>query len=288
MTHVPERADLLVDKSCAGAVYANRVQRTEHLPPAPDKAASGPPDQVGGFRADGCSVPTGRLSTRSRRLGVVAAAVCALAGPASASESPGQVLSSSLAAARAQRSVHYVSISSAPTARLRIVGDAALDRGIQRITFDKAGRSGHATVLVVRNTAYVRGDAFVLADYMGFPGADARRYAGRWLEVPPTAAWYPVVSASVRLRSAIDELKLPAPLVVLPGSVRNGQRVIGVRSTSMVSGRSVTMTLYVQSSGPRLPVALVGRAGGNRYSATLGNWNRPVRVTAPGSATPMR
>lgn len=40
---------------------------------------------------------------------------------------------------------------------------------LQHVTYRKAGRSGHVTVRVVANTAYVRGDAFALENYMGIP-----------------------------------------------------------------------------------------------------------------------
>src|SRR5438128_5395747 len=94
----------------------------------------------------------------------LAVAVCGLAGPASASGfvSPDRLFSSALAAARAQRSVHYVSTAASRTVSVHMVGDAGLDRGIQRITYRKGGKTGHLTVLVVADTAYVRGDAFTL------------------------------------------------------------------------------------------------------------------------------
>jgi hypothetical protein len=169
-----------------------------------------------------------------------------------------------------------------------MVGDAALDRGIQRITFHKAGKSGHVTVLVVANTAYVRGDALTLANYMGFSDAAAARFAGRWLKIPHTARSYPAVSEAVRLRSTIKEIVLPKPRVALPESVFNGQRVIGIRNTSVVSGHRATRTLYVRAAELRLPVAEVTRAGGNRITVTFSNWNHRVRVSAPTSATLIR
>ena len=165
---------------------------------------------------------------------------------------------------------------------------AALDRGIQRITYRKAGKSGHVTVLVVANTAYVRGDAFILANYMGFPGAAARRFAGRWIKIAHTASWYPTVSEAVRLRSAIKEIALARPRVALPESMLNGQRVIGIRNTSMASGQRVTSTLYVRAAGLRLPVAEVTRGSGRRISVTFSKWNQPVNVSAPAGATLIR
>jgi hypothetical protein len=225
------------------------------------------------------------LGTGFRSVAVLAGAFCALAGPAGASAPPDRLVSSALAAARAQRSVHYVVAAVSSTVNVRMVGDAALDRGIQRITYRRAGKTGQVTVLVVANTAYVRGDAFALASYMGFSGAAATRFAGRWIKIPHTAPSYPTVSEAVRLRSTIKEITLPRPRVALPESVLNGRRVIGIRNTSMASGHRVTRTLYVRAAGLRLPVAEVTRDGGNRISVTFSNWNQPVNVSAPTGAT---
>jgi hypothetical protein len=228
------------------------------------------------------------LGTGFRTFAALAGVLCALAGPAAASVSPDRLLSSALAAARAQRSMHYVTAAGSSTGSVRMVGDAALDRGIQRISFRKAGKVGHATVLVVANTAYVRGDAFTLANYMGFSATAARRFAGRWLKIPHTARSYPAVSADVRLGSTIKEMTLPRPRVALPESVLNGQRVIGIRNTATASGHRVTRTLYVRAAGLRLPVAEVMREGGNRVSVTFSKWNEPVNVSAPNGATLIR
>jgi hypothetical protein len=236
--------------------------------------------------ADTGAMPMG-ISLRAgfRSVAALAGALWALAGPAAATVSPDQVVSSALVAARAQRSVHYVSTAVSSTVSVRMVGDAALDRGIQRITFRRGGRSGHVTVLVVADTAYVRGDAFALASYMGFSGAAATRFAGHWLKIPHTARSYPTVSAAVRLRSTLKEITVPRPRVTLPESVLNSRRVIGVRNTSMTSGHRLTRTLYVRAAGPRLPVAEVTREGGNRGSVTFSNWNHRVKVSAPTGAT---
>jgi hypothetical protein len=228
------------------------------------------------------------LGTGFRSIAAVGGAFCALAAPAAASVPADRLVSSALAAARTQRSVHYVTSAVSSTVSVRMVGDAAIDRGTQRITYGKAGKSGHVTVLVVANTAYVRGDAFALANYMGFSGAEARRFGGRWIKIAHTSSWYPTVSAAVRLRSAIKEITLPRPRVALPESVLYGQRVIGIRNTSMASGHRVTHTLYVRATGLRLPVAEVTRQGGIRISVAFSNWNRPVKVSAPTGATPIR
>jgi hypothetical protein len=208
-----------------------------------------------------------------------------VAAPAAASLSPDRVLSSALANARAQRSVHYVTTWSSGKVRVRMVCDAARDRGIQRITFHKGGKTGQATVLVVANTAYLRADQFALANYFGFSASAAKRQAGRWLKIPSSAPSYATVSEAVRLKSMVGELKLPNPVVRLPQSTVEGQRVIGLRNSSVSSGHRVTRTLYVRAAGLRLPVAESTQGGGSQTGVVLSRWNEPVRVSAPRGAT---
>jgi hypothetical protein len=72
--------------------------------------------------------------------GLGAAFLAAASAPASTS--PSQLLASALAAARAQTSVHYVTTQTSRGRAVRIVGDAARDRGIQRITYRNGARVG--------------------------------------------------------------------------------------------------------------------------------------------------
>jgi hypothetical protein len=198
--------------------------------------------------------------------------------------SPDRLLSSALAAANAQRSVHYVSIASSPTVSVRMVGDAGLDRGIQRVTYRKDGNTGFVTVLVVADTAYVRGDVFALTNYMGFSAARAASLAGQWLQIPHTESGYATVAAAVRLKSTLSELVLPRPRLALPETTLDGQRVLGIRSTTTASGQRVTYTLYVRAARPMLPVAEVAHRGATRMSVTFSNWNKPVTVSPPTDA----
>src|SRR5690349_4500560 len=105
-----------------------------------------------------------------KRASILAVVVC-LAGlvvalGAAATSSPQALLTSILSAGRAQHSVHYVSDARLGTLRVIQVADAATAQGIQRITYVKAGHSGHVTVIVSGRNAYVRGDVFALANYM--------------------------------------------------------------------------------------------------------------------------
>lgn len=217
------------------------------------------------------------------------AAVLLIAGPASATVSPGRLLSSALTAARGQRSVHYAVTQTYPgvTTGIVMVGDAAVDRGIQHITYRKAGRVGHVTVRVVANTAYIRGDAFTLTNYMGFSAGTAAGYAGRWLLLPHTASGFTTVAAGVRLGSTIDELKMPHALRLTGTTTLGGSRVVGVQTQFSQAGRQVTEQLYVRATGAPLPVEQRTYAGTARVVVAFSGWNEPVHLSAPAHAVPI-
>lgn len=198
------------------------------------------------------------------------------------------MLSAVLAAGRAQQSVHYVSIASAPRIGTTIVGDAARREGIQQITFRRSGRTGHVTVMVIARTAYVRGDAFTLANYMGIKPSAAARYANSWILIPRSDSGYSTVAAAVTLASAIDELKLSRPLAKVPVRTINGQLVIGISGKDPTSpGGRATATLYARATGTPLPVREQTRLGTGRISVTFSRWNEPVQLRAPAHAVPI-
>jgi hypothetical protein len=222
-----------------------------------------------------------------RGIAAVAIAAGVVAATAAAAVSPAKLFSSMLAAGKAQRSVHYVSLVVSPTASVRIVGDAGVDRGRQQITYTKGGRSGHVTVLVVASTAYLRGDAFTLTNFLGFTAAAAASRAGQWLSYSPGDRGYTTVAAGVRLASAMNELRLPAPVTTVPKKLLHGRPVLGLRSSRTVSGQTVVDTVYVRAEGRPLPVAEVARQGQAHFTLTFSRWNEAVHVSAPSGATPI-
>lgn len=192
-----------------------------------------------------------------------------------------------MAAARAERSVHYVSAGNYGPAQINFVGDAGVSQGIQRITFREGAQIGHVTVLVSANTAYVRGDAFTLVNYMRFKPNAAAKYAGRWILLPHTASSYPTIAAGVRLSSTVDELRVSGRLSTVPSIKIDGQRVVGVRGTRTSAGHTTVDTLYARATGSPLPVKEIARQGTMRFTATFGGWNEPLRLATPKGAVPL-
>jgi hypothetical protein len=220
---------------------------------------------------------------------LVRATVCVVAlgfAPAALAESPSAQMKASLAAADAQQSVHYVSRATGASFSVTMVGDAGRSSGIQRITYTKGGKSGHVTVMVVADTAYIRGDAFALQNYLGFTASAATEAKGKWISLAKTEPSYATVAAGVRLASTMSELRLKAPLSTLGSSQGGGRPVIGIRDKFLVSGHRFTGTLYVSASGSPLPVEEKQTSSVEKFDVVLSHWNEKLTLSAPsGSGT---
>jgi hypothetical protein len=192
------------------------------------------------------------------------------------------------AAARAKHSVHYVTFTDA-VFRVRIVGDVSGGRGIQRITFVQGPKLGHLTVLVVRRTAFIRGDAFTLRNYLGFTTSQASRYHGKWISIRHASRGYSTIAGSVTFGSFLSELyPKGAHLVAVSGTV-DGDHVVGVQVARQRGGLSVVSTLYAPAHGTPLPLKQHELAPGRGYESweEFGRWNEPVHVRAPAHAVPI-
>lgn len=222
-----------------------------------------------------------------RAAGLAVAALWLSSAGAAAAVTPAHIVSAALAKARAQNSVHYISAQVSGGVSVTINGDAGRDRGIQRITYRKGGRSGHLTVLVIANTAYVRGDAFTLTNYMRIPLSTSSVWAGKWLSLAHSAPDFAEVAAAVRLVSTLAELTMPPPFRNTGTSTRLGRRVVGIESHFNRSGHAITETLYIDLARS-LPLQLVGESGTTTITGTFSRWNEPVSVAAPASAIAIR
>jgi hypothetical protein len=211
------------------------------------------------------------------RILLVAAVFLVFALGAAAATDPATTYAQALLKARTQTSVHYVSTSAIGGDRERMVGDAARDRGVQRIAYTHAGRTGNVEVRVVANTAYVRGEAPVLQSFLGLTPAQAQRLGGKWFFLKPPSGAYAAVAEAVRLDSWVAELAMPAPYTAVAH---------GVRSRTTRSGKTATITLYVDAKS--LPAKQVATGPTGTITTVIGRWNAKVSVAAPPGAVAFR
>ena len=215
------------------------------------------------------------------------ALVCVIPAVSLAATTPGTLLSRILAAGRAQHSVHYVSTAQLGTLRVVQVGDVGAVEGIQRITYQKARTTGHVTVIVSARSAYIRGDAFALVNYMGFNAAASAKYANTWVSIPHGDRDYANVAGNVTLPSVIDSLQGRGHPAAAPDTTIGGRRVVGVQWRALVGGKLVVVRLYARASGRPLPVEQRATHGSAAVSVTFSRWNERVRITAPKSSVPI-
>jgi hypothetical protein len=213
---------------------------------------------------------------------VVAAAITVTA--AYAAQSPKAELAAIRHAALSQHSVHYVSVSSAPGHKIRLVSDVGNGVGIQRITVTDQGQTGPATVVVSRRTAYLRGNVFTMRAYFGFSTAQATKYAGQWISIPHTSPGFATVSADATFASYVAYLFPQTKLsLVTAGSL------VGVRGTARQQGATFEETVFAPAHGKPLPAKETATSTGRPGTGvtTMSRWNEAVHVGAPSSSVPI-
>jgi len=183
------------------------------------------------------------------------------------------LLAAMLVAMHAQHSVHYVTQTTSGVTRVTIVGDVGKTTGTQQVTFTQSGKSGHVTVRVVNGTAYFRGDAFALQNFMGVPVANATRYAGDWVRVPHTAKQYAAIAADVTLPSFAANLAFNGTVSKIKG---------GIAITTGTGGVKLFLTKN------HLPTRETGKGSGGTLSMTAGRWNESVHVPVPAKTVPVQ
>jgi hypothetical protein len=205
----------------------------------------------------------------------------------SASPSPHALLASILAAMKRERSVHYVASSTFGSVTIAQVGDVGATTGIQRITY-RNGATGRVTVVVAANTAFFRGDAIALANYMGFKARPAVKYANVWVKIPHDNPDYSAVAADVTIPSNAESLPPSGKLTLLPDTTIAGQRVVGVQGVASTGQGRVVQKLYARATGAPLPVREVASRGADaRFTVTFSRWNEPLTFFVPPNAVPI-
>jgi hypothetical protein len=190
-------------------------------------------------------------------------------------------------AARSQHSVHYISVSSAPGHRLRLVADVGAKEGIERAILTDHGQTGPAAVIVSGGSAYLRGNAFTLRVYFGFTKAQATKYAGKWISVPSSNPGYATVSAGVTFPSYLSQLFQPLTKL----SLVTAGGLIGVHGMAPgQTGATVSAAIFAPAHGEPLPVKQTAKSSGNLGAGvvTMSNWGEAVHVPAPRDVVPVK
>jgi hypothetical protein len=214
------------------------------------------------------------------------AAVAAAA--ALAAQSPRALRSSILGAAKAQHSVHYATREILGNLQLTLTGDVAATDGRQHVVFKAGTHTGHITIRVVDQTAYVEGDVNGLQLLQQLTKAQAAKYAGQWISIPKGDRAYSRTAAEVTLGTFLQSITPRGRLATFKAT-EHGTRVIGVRAISGTGKKKKLQVLAARANGKRLPLeedeAMPGREFIGR--TTMSKWNESVQVQAPAQSVPI-
>jgi hypothetical protein len=204
-----------------------------------------------------------------------------------------QIVAAAVAATKRQNSFHFVEMAATTQSSVRIVGDVGSAAGEQHITVQEGKQSGHITVLLAKGMAYFTGDVFGLEGFTGLTKALATGLAGKWISVPSSNVSFATIAASLAVKTAADQLvKLTGKLSRGKTSTQLGHRAVAVKATEKTSTGSLSLTLYVDTTGAALPIRVEGTThatGGATRSidATFTNWGEPVHLSAPQGTEPI-
>lgn len=207
-------------------------------------------------------------------------AACGSSSP-SAPPSAKSLRASIIAAALAQKSVHWTETDRPQTAAATsFVADVTADSGMQRVTFAPGtSNAATATIVLVNHTLYVEGDAAGLENALALSTTQAAKYAGQWIAIPKGDTLYSGTADGLTLASIVRDAIPHGKLKV----VRTTSALV-LRTAARVLGASVS----VEPSGDPLPIAFsssncIGCSTDGRFS----KWNEAVHVRAPASSTPI-
>ena len=214
------------------------------------------------------------------------------AGASTGRSSGSSLMKETLKAVAHEHSVHIAATTKGKAATgkqatVTIVTDAGTAVGIQHITFEQGGRSGHEIVEEVKGIGYLRGDAFTLQSFNGFSKSAAKKYAMKWMSVTKSDSGFVTLTAGVLMSTIPAEIEMPSPKL-LAGTYRvAGARVKALRSKVVEGSSTFTGTLFVGATGEPLPVEQKFTSTGGGSVASFNSWNQPVHVKAPRSSVPL-
>lgn len=194
--------------------------------------------------------------------------------------SPGEILSTSLAAARAKGSATTIGATTVLGVHLRETTTSGLRSG-----YGYENVNGHeGAVVFLHGVVYAKLDAYLVKlDY----GTPDRAVANRWISLTRASKYYTALAEGIAFPSVLQQMHPTGALTTTPVATTDGVATIGVTGgiNPALDTASGSETLYVATTAPFLPVEAVVKESqaGVRATITLTpkNWGVHVTVVAP-------
>jgi hypothetical protein len=183
-------------------------------------------------------------------------------------------------------SVHYASEGTLSKVPVLEVGDAGPASGTQQVLIGTGTTSDIASLIVIGDLTYVKGNANALHDMMLLSDAQATATAGKWILFSTTNSAFSQVVAGVRSHDVSEELALKGPLRLGASRSLDGYKVDTIYGRFADPGyKSLRAVLYVRASG-RHDIVEEDTIGANDKPNGLEHtvyslWGERVRPLAP-------
>jgi hypothetical protein len=217
--------------------------------------------------------------------GVAAAGLGLWAMPAGASNSASSLYRQALATTKSW-SVHYASASDLSHVSILESGDAGPASGAQEVLIGSGGTTDNASLIVIGDLTYLKGNAHALEDMAGLTPAQAAEVGGNWVAFSSTNPAFASDVAGVRSHDVADEVSMKGPYSLGPSKVLDGVRVSSIFGTQKLQGLpKMRVVLYVRSSGRHLlveedTVGAKGNPNGLEH-IVFSKWGEAVKPKAP-------
>jgi hypothetical protein len=229
--------------------------------------------------------------TVAATLAAAAAGVAAVSGSATAATVAKAKYQAAMKAAAAQN-VHYVSTATEQGISLEVVGDTGKTSGSQVLEVQNGSTTEELSVLLIKKTGYLRGNASALEKVLGLTAAQSSTYENKWLSFPTSNGSLSELVSGLLDSEVTSELEMTGPYTFGGTKVIGGhltQAIDGTAATS--SGTKVPIVLYVESSGTPRPVREVtnpnAKSSAIRGTVTFSNWGEVTNPVAPTSSIPL-
>jgi hypothetical protein len=183
-------------------------------------------------------------------------------------------------------SVHYASQAVSSKMPILVSGDAGPASGTQEILVGSGATADQASLVVIGDFTYFKGNAVALQNLILMPASMASTDAGQWVLFSSSNPLYAQVVDGVRSHDVSQEIALKGPYTLGPPRQLDGVAVDTIRGTLDQQGAKPTpAALYIRTGGRHLIVEedSVGANGAAnaKVHIVFSKWGEKVKPLAP-------
>ncbi len=207
------------------------------------------------------------------------------ASTASAAPDGSAIYKEAFATTKAWR-VHYVSTSNISNVPFFESGDTGPASGTQTIHVGKGATLDSASLIVIGDLTFVKGNERAMEDLTGMSPTNAATAAGQWVLFSSNNPAFSQVVVGVRSHDVAQEIALQGPVTLGPSRELHGYRVDALQGTQKFQGaKKMRAVLYVRASGRHIVVEedtvnTQGKSNGAEH-IVFSKWGEPVKPRAP-------